>query len=76
MDHSGDIYSNNNSPVSTARMRSEVSALFLIRNSPSSLVNISFVTAQRLYWSRSFKHNDNINAVFPLPTGPPIPIQN
>jgi hypothetical protein len=40
---------------------------------PSSLVKISFVTAQRLYLSRSFKQSCSIRAVLPLPTGPPIP---
>jgi len=101
-------------PVSTATIRSGSSALCLIRNSPSSRVKISFVTAHKLYLSRSFKHNASIKAVFiicdkmqirvrntfilftddddddddqgkgidhedftfPLPTGPPMPIQN
>jgi hypothetical protein len=51
-------------PVSTATIRSGSSALCLIRNSPSSRVKISFVTAHKLYLSRSFKHNASIKAVF------------
>lgn len=44
------------------------------KNSASSLVNISFVTAHILYFNFSLRHAANIKAVLPLPTGPPIPI--
>uniref|UniRef100_A0A7C8ZPW6 Uncharacterized protein n=1 Tax=Opuntia streptacantha TaxID=393608 RepID=A0A7C8ZPW6_OPUST len=60
-------------PVSTARILSSGSAPCLIKNSPSSLVNISLVTAARLYLSLNNLHKASIRAVFPVPTGPPIP---
>ena len=67
-------------PVSTARMRSIGNASCFAKNSPSSFVNISFVTATMFsllsYSVASFvkyPHSCNINAVFPVPTGPPIP---
>lgn len=54
-------------------MRSGARALFLIKNSPSSLVKISFVTAAMLNLSRRALQRANMRAVFPEPTGPPIP---
>ena len=48
------------------------SASCLVKNSPSSRVNMSLVTAHRLYFSRNLLHSCNIRAVLPLPTGPPI----
>ena len=44
----------------------------LVRNSPSSRVKMSFVTAHRLYLSRNLLHSCSMSAVFPLPTGPPV----
>lgn len=34
---------------------------------------MSFVTMQRLYLSLNTLHRANISAVFPEPTGPPMP---
>lgn len=44
-------------------------ALCLVKNSPSSLVKMSLVTAATLKRSRSFLHRASIRAVFPEPTG-------
>ena len=44
-------------------------ALCLVRNSPSSRVKMSLVTAATLKRSRSFLHRASIRAVFPEPTG-------
>lgn len=43
------------------------------RNSASSRVKISFVTHAMLYSSRNRMQSWRTSAVFPLPTGPPIP---
>jgi hypothetical protein len=50
-------------PVSTAIILSSLSALCRTKNSASSLVNMSFVTAQRLYFSLNFRHAANMKAV-------------
>ena len=51
-------------PVSTAMILSSVSALCRTRNSASSLVKMSFVTAHRLYFPLNFKHAASIKAVY------------
>lgn len=51
-------------PVSTAMILSSLSASFLTKNSASSLVKISFVTAHKLYLRWSFRHAASINAVY------------
>lgn len=56
-------------PVSIALIRSSGNALFLTRNSVSSFVKISLVTAAIEYWSRSRWHKANMSAVLPDPTG-------
>ena len=60
-------------PVSTALIRVSSSALFRTRNSASSRVKMSLVTTPRLCVSRSARQSASINAVLPLPTGPPMP---
>ena len=47
-----------------------------MRNSASSFVKISLVTAATTIWSRSRWQRASISAVFPLPTGPPTPTVN
>mmetsp|Transcript_8242 Transcript_8242/g.20128 ORF Transcript_8242/g.20128 Transcript_8242/m.20128 type:complete len:233 (+) Transcript_8242:222-920(+) len=60
-------------PVSRHAMRSAGSASLRVRKSQSSFVKMSFVTTQRLYLSRRWRHMESTRAVFPLPTGPPMP---
>ena len=60
-------------PVSTAEMRSAGSADLRVRNSASSRVKMSFVTTPSDRSSRSRRHSASVRAVFPLPTGPPMP---
>lgn len=50
-------------PVSTAIILSSLSALCRTKNSASSLVNMSLVTAHRLYFSLNFRHAANMKAV-------------
>ena len=61
-------------PVSMATMRSGVRAPCLVRNSASSRVKMSFVTAAMLYSARRARQSSSIKAVLPEPTGPPMPI--
>lgn len=56
-------------PVSIARIRDAGRALCLVRNSASSRVKISFVTAAMEYFSRRARQSVSIRAVFPEPTG-------
>lgn len=56
-------------PVSMARMREAGRARFLVRNSASSRVKMSFVTAAMEYFSRSARHSASMRAVLPEPTG-------
>jgi hypothetical protein len=63
-------------PVSTAEIRSVGSAPFRFRNSQSSRVKMSLVTAATDIWSRSLRHSASISAVLPEPTGPPSPTVN
>lgn len=56
-------------PVSIARMREGARALWRVRNSASSRVKMSFVTAAMLYWSRRARQRARMRAVLPEPTG-------
>jgi hypothetical protein len=50
-------------------MRGAGSARWDVRNSASSRVKISLVTAARLYFSRRARQRANMRAVLPEPTG-------
>ena len=63
-------------PVSTHLILSSGNASFLTKNSQSSLVKISLVTTHIPWSSRRYLHRANTRAVFPDPTGPPIPTVN
>ena len=63
-------------PVSTARIRSAGRASLRTRNSASSRVKMSFVTTPSERESRSARQSARTSAVFPLPTGPPMPTVN
>lgn len=61
-------------PVSTALiLLGGSNAEFLMRNSWSSLVKMSFVTTPILSLSLNLLQMASVSAVFPLPTGPPCP---
>ena len=61
-------------PVSTALILPASKASCRVRNSPSSRVKMSLVTAQmsRLSLVKCLQ-SCSINAVLPVPTGPPMP---
>lgn len=56
-------------PVSTATMRSAGRAWLRVRNSQSSRVKMSFVTAAMEYLDRRTLQSWSIRAVLPEPTG-------